>query len=178
MMINKLVRISALFAIALSYVSLNGCATPASPQAMTVTVDASIPQNPRLKNALAIGAVEGGQETNPLWTSQVDNASFREALVGSMKSAGYLAADPSTAKYRLDAKLMSLIQPFMGLTLDVKSTVAYTVTTGGAPKEHVITATGTGTFSDAAIAIERLKIANERSIKENIIELFKQLMNY
>jgi hypothetical protein len=175
---NALVRITAAFAIALSYASLNGCATPASPQAMAVSVDASIPQNPRLKNAITVGNIEGGQETNPLWTSQVDNASFREALIASMKSAGYLATDPSSAKYRLDAKLMSLIQPFMGLTLEVKSTVAYTVTAGKAAREHVITANGSGNFSDAVIAIERLKIANERSIKENFIELFRQLMGY
>ncbi len=36
-------------------------------------------------------------------------------------------------------------------------------------------ATGTATTSDAFVAIERLRIANERSVKENIKEFLRQL---
>lgn len=171
-------KFMVLSAVLAAYTLLNGCATPAETQAMIVSPDASIGQNPKLKGKVTIGNVAGGQETNPLWTSQVDNQSFRDALSGSLSAFGYLASDPKAASHKVDANLMSLNQPIFGLTLDVQSNIQYTVTTGGTSKEHVISATGSATFSDAAVAITRLRLANERSIKENITQFLKQLLSY
>ena len=63
---------------------------------------------------------------------------------------------------------MTLDQPLFGLTLDVKSSVDYQVTGLGLSKSVPITVTGSATTSDAFVAIERLRIANQRSILENI----------
>lgn len=175
---NKIARFFALSLMIAAYACLNGCATPAETQAMIVNPDAPVGQNQKLKGKVALGNVAGGQETNPLWTSQVDNQSFREALRSSLSAFGYLASDPATASHKVDANLMSLVQPVIGLTFDVKSNIQYTVTTGNASKEHVIEATGTAGFSDAAVAITRLRLANERSIKENITQFLKQLLSY
>jgi hypothetical protein len=51
----------------------------------------------------------------------------------------------------------------------VESAVRYTIEGEGQ------SATGTATTSDAFVAIERLRIANERSVKENIKEFLRQL---
>lgn len=175
---TKRLRLLIVSILIAAYTCLNGCATPAETQAMTVGLDSSISQNPKLKGKVALGNIAGGQETNPLWTSQVDNQSFREALRGSLNAFGYLATDPSTASHKVDANLMSLVQPAFGLSLDVQSSIQYVVTTGSNSKEQVINATGTGTFSDAAMAIARLRIANEKSIKENISQFLKTLLSY
>ncbi|MCB5184219.1 hypothetical protein LG201_03270 [Methylobacillus gramineus] len=51
----------------------------------------------------------------------------------------------------------------------------YRVYKDGFEKVLPIKATGTATFSDAAVAIARLRIANEKSIQNNIAEFIKQL---
>jgi hypothetical protein len=155
---------------------LGGCATPATSQAMTVKPGLAAPVNPRLKGAVAIDDVKGGKETNPLWTSQVDAAGFRKALSDSLAIAGYLAPDPGSAKYKVSADLRSLDQPLVGFTLEVKSNVHYEIAGVGAPRAYDVQATGTASPSDAFVAFERLRIANERSVMENIKEFLNRLV--
>jgi hypothetical protein len=158
--------------------TLGGCASPALPEAMTVKLDSGAAVNPRLKGAVALGQVSGGEATNPLWVSQVDNDSFRKAFEASLASYGYLAPDAASAKYSVSAKLFKLDQPMFGLTLDVKSNVVYEVAGQGVTKSYPVNSTGTATFSDAAVAVQRLRLSNERSILENIREFLKQLASF
>ena len=51
----------------------------------------------------------------------------------------------------------------------------YKVAGDGVEKVFPIVATGTATTSDAFVAIARLKIANEKSIQENIKAFIQQL---
>ncbi|MEM7445696.1 MAG: hypothetical protein AAF414_20410 [Pseudomonadota bacterium] len=44
-----------------------------------------------LRGEVEIEEVGCGQETNPLWTSEVGNAEFREALLVSLQNAGLAA---------------------------------------------------------------------------------------
>jgi hypothetical protein len=158
--------------------NLGGCATPATSQAMTVKPGATAPVNPKLKGQLAVTDVTGGKDTNPLWTSQVDAAGFRKALTDSLAIAGYLAPDAGSAKYKVSANLVSLDQPLAGFTLDVKSDVKYELAGNGAKRDYAIKATGTATTSDAFVGFERLRIANERSILENIKQFIEQLARF
>lgn len=158
-------------------VILVGCASPATQQAMSITIqDVPTKVNPELKGQMVVRDVTGGKETNPMWTSQVDTQGFKGALDKSIAVAGYRANDTTAAKYKIDANLQKLDQPLVGFTLDVESTVMYTVSGDGKQKQFPITATGTASTSDAFIAIERLRMANERSIKENI-KLFMQKLS-
>jgi len=169
-MINKLI-------VTLAVTILVGCATPASQQAMSVSMqDIPANSNAKLKGQVLVGNVTGGKETNPMWTSQVDTQGFRGALDKSIAMAGYRAADASQAKYSVDANLKDLNQPLFGFSFDVVSTVLYTVTGEGQKRQIPVTATGTATTSDAFVGMERLRIANERSIKENI-KLFLQKLS-
>jgi hypothetical protein len=176
----KRMKISVL-ALALA-AALAGCATPATYQAMTVQPgpQASAP-NPKLKGQVEIAAITGGKDTNPLWTSQVDNDNFKKALSDSLAIAGYQPVSGQPGKYRLSAELKELDQPLMGLTFDVKSSILYTLEAadGSVSKRTIpVNATGTAGVSDAFVAIERLRIANERSILENIKRLLKELQAY
>jgi hypothetical protein len=57
--------------------NLVGCASPAKPEAMTLTPSSMATVNTRLKGALSLREVSGGEATNPLWASQVDNAGLK-----------------------------------------------------------------------------------------------------
>ncbi len=155
---------------------LSGCATPAKPQAMTVQpTQINVPAGDALKGKLKIGEISGGKSTNPLWTSQVDNAAFKTALQDSLAIAGYTASNPADAEYEVKANLVSLDQPLFGLTLDVKSNVSYQLTGPDVQKTFAINAIGTAGPGDAFVAVQRLRMANERSIMENIKSFIGEL---
>lgn len=174
----KLLRLAFAAAGAVLVLHLAGCATSASPQAMTVKAGTTAPAHPKLKGAIKLGEITGGKETNPMWTSQVDTAGFRKALEDSLSVSGYLATDPAKAAYAVSAKLAELDQPMMGFTLDVKSNVAYQLSGPGVSKTYPVNATGSATVSDAFVAVERLRLSNERSILENIRQFINQLAGF
>lgn len=153
----------------LSLLLATACASGASAPNMAVQpANIGVKGNPALKNAMAVNNVSGGSETNPMWMSKVDSNSFKSALQLSLANMGYAAPEGKAAKYTVDAELTSLDQPFMGFTFDVVSTVKYTVSRGNSQKTYPITATGSASPSDAFYGPDRLRIANERSIQQNI----------
>ena len=153
-----------------------GCATPASQQAMTIShTDATFKKNEILKNSISVRNVIGGKSTNPLWTSQVDNEGFKGALEQSLSIVGYKASDAENAKFIVDAELRKIEQPLIGIDFEVPSEIIYTVTHDGEKKSFPVNAIGTARFSDNWVGYERLKAANEKSIKENIFQFINQL---
>ena len=175
-MIRLIAKSVVVVALVSMFVVLTGCAATANYKSMIVKPTADIQKNPKLKGAIEVVNVSGGKKTNPLWTSQVDNDGFKKALESSLSAYGYLADDK--AKYKLDADLLSLGQPIMGFSLDVKSKVIYKIYDAEMVKKYRIKAAGVAGVSDAFLANERLKIANERSIQENIKEFLKQLSSF
>lgn len=155
---------------------LFGCATQSTSQGMTVTSLNITKINEKFKSAIAVAEVKGGKETNPLWTSQVGNEEFKKALEKSLALTGYLAK-PGSGKFTLTAELISLDQPVLGISFDVKSTVNYELKNEVETKLIPITAVGTGEFSDSWVGIERLRIANEKSIQKNISNFINALSN-
>ena len=156
---------------------LVGCAAPASQQAMSIaTPDVAFHSSEKLKGQVFVRNVTGGKDTNPLFASQVGSQSLKAALMQSLDAVGYKSDNPN-AKYKIDAVLQDLNQPSFGLTFNVQSTVAYTVVTDSGSNNVPITATGSATTSDAFIGTERMKIANERSAKENIKSFINRLTN-
>lgn len=156
---------------------LGACADPASPTAMVPDVSgigAGPPPSYRL--AITAGEVGGGSKTSPLWTSQVGNPEFREALVRTLLAAGLGRAE--NGQFRLDAVLQKLEQPFAGFTMTVSSTIGYKLTevaTGAVVYENTITASGSATMDDTMYGVARLKIANERAIRANLRQLIEAL---
>ena len=151
--------------------SLGGCASGARPTAMVAPLKAETilsEANP-IYQAVTVGQVSGGEETNPLWTSEVSSAAFRQALEASLDVATIKSLSPA-APLMLDAELLKLDQPFVGLSMTVTSTVAYNLkTSSGDPLWNTtITRPYTAQFSDAFVGAERLRLANEGSVKANI----------
>ena len=158
------------------------CATPAEVKNMVVDTPRNIePKDPALKHGMCVTSVEGGEETNPLWTSQVDNASFKAALEGSLKAQMLLAEPPANCSFSLRAHLLGLNQPSFGFNMTVGSNVNYEVTKSGSDivyLAHSQSASYTATVGQAFAGVERLRLANEGSIKENIRQFISALLRH
>jgi hypothetical protein len=150
---------------------LAGCATQ---QAMTVNPGPIVNPIAKYKNAMAVRTVSGGRAMDVLTRPGVTNEPFLAALQGSLALNGYLAQS-GAAKYVVDAEIQDLQQPFIGLDLEVTSTVTYKVSSGGTTASYPITASGKATFSDSPIGVERLRLANERAMQENIKQFLQAL---
>lgn len=171
------IRTIAIMAAAAYLVS--ACASGANPTAMVPDVTAAnqIGMSSPLYEEVSVGNVSGGRETNPLWTSQVSSEDFAEALRRSFSAHAMLATDTGT--YRLDAELVELNQPFMGINMTVNSTVQYTLTnvqTGEVVYDQLIAENHTATVGDAFVGVTRLRMANEGSIRANIDRMIGEII--
>ena len=98
---------------------------------------------------------------------------LKAALEDSLRASGYLAS--GAPKYQVDAEINNLQQPFAGLDLDVTADVTYKVSGAGSVATYPIKSMGQATFSDSPIAADRLRIANERAMQENIKQFLQAL---
>jgi len=156
-----------------------GCAGAAKVDNMVVPTHESsfLIAKGELKDNVHLSEVAGGQETNPLWTSEIGNKEFKTALIQSLNDAKYLGT-PDDSNYYLSANLLEVDQPFAGINLTVTTTVLYILTERNGGKEilkETIIASYTAGFSDSVVAVKRLRLANEGSARENIHELLKAL---
>lgn len=147
------------------------CASGATPGAMTVPLSEQtlVAPTSRLRQTVQVGTVGGGRETNPLWTSQVADADFATALRQSLSTHAMLAINNQA--FRVDATITGLDQPLAGFDMEVRSRVRYRVTnvaSGTVVFEREIPAAFTANFSSSFYAVERLRLANEGAIRENI----------
>lgn len=161
---------------------LGGCASPARIDQMTVPAQVFATQAPistQLTKNIFIVDVQGGEATNPMWTSEIGNSEFKIALENSLRSAKLLSTLINKADYKLEAKLISVNQPMFGLDFTVHATVLYSLVdnkTGETVYEETIMESHTATMNDAFMGVERLKLANEGAARNNIKELISRLM--
>lgn len=160
--------------IALSLVA--ACATPADPERMVVTQTPGAGFPTALQHAMCVRNVTGGEATNPLWVSEVDNAGFSEALSNSLSGVGLLGTQGS-CRYFVDVDLLGLSQPTAGLAMEVTSHANYKVyDVGGKPALlATVSAVYTAEFSESVVGAFRLKRANEGAIRASISQFLDQL---
>lgn len=179
-MVRHVVMNKAAIALVALSVFLGGCASPARMDKMIADsrlADDYADWETALRQNVSVGSVLGGEGTNPLWTSEIGNTEFREALVLSLRNAGLLKR-AGTADYELSAMLMEVEQPLFGLNLRVITKVKYRLVEQVSRTvllEEEIVAPYTATFKDSALAVERLKLANEGSARSNIEALISRL---
>lgn len=160
---------------------LTGCATAARSDAMAASsVVAPVAANApvALRGNIAIGDVAGGSSTNPLWVSKVGSAEFERAIEASLRGVGMLQPNRQAGNYRLIADLQKVDQPMIGLSFTVTSTVQYSLVeriSGRTIFNERISTPFTAGISDAFVGTERLKLANEGSIRVNIERLIERL---
>lgn len=160
-----------LLAVSFFAAVLAGCASPSQPVNMTVSSAQATTNSydAQLQNNVQLSEVNGGEKTNPLWTSEIDGADFRIALQQSLEYANLLG--DTSASYSLRANLLRVDQPLFGLDFQVTSEVEYTLIETGSGKvifREIVRAPFTAGVSDSLMAIKRLRLANEGSARENI----------
>ena len=156
---------------------LTGCATGAKMENMVVTDSSEKTYSSELKRQVSLDDVIGGEKTNPAWTSEISNESFRSALKISLESQGLYSEN---GKYALSANLLKVDQPMFGLDLTVTTHIKYQIVekkTGKIIFDKTVIAPYTATVGDAIAAIKRLRLANEGSGKANIKNLLSELAN-
>jgi hypothetical protein len=157
-----------------------GCASPAEVENMIVIPpEIRDPIDLSLKNAVCVNQVTGGEETNPLWTSEVDNPSFRSALTSSLMNHGLVATETSGCAYDLNANLLGLAQPGFGFDMEVTAHVNYEVLHHASDDPYFLESVSTAytaTVGDAFAGIKRLRLANEGAVKKNIEEFIRALL--
>lgn len=168
----RLLLASALIALC------TGCASPAQVSGMLVPADQAKATvfDAQLKNSVRLSEVNGGDKTNPLWTSEIDGPDFSAALKQSLANADLLGDE--SAAYALRANLLRVDQPLFGLDFEVTSEVEYTLTEAATQKvllREVIRTPFTAGVGDSFIAIKRLRLANEGSARVNISAMLKRL---
>lgn len=125
---------------------------------------------------MCVRNVSGGEKTNALWVSKVDNDGFRSALNSSLTSAG-LGAAPDSCPYPIDVNLLGLSQPSLGFDMTVTAHVNCKVYDSKAQPVllETIDSPFTATVSDAFIGVKRLQLANEGAIRTIIQTFFDKL---
>jgi len=150
--------------------TLTACAEGAQTSAMTVRPPlASTTATTPLQNAVAVGTISGGSDTNPLWISEVSNENFHDALQSSLAVQSLLAT--GTPRYTLDAQLISLQQPYVALNTTVTADVRYTVRKGSGTQVAYSTELATpftASLIGTPIGFMRLQVANEGAMRANI----------
>lgn len=164
------------FLIVAATLSLGACASAALPEKMTLTATNATGVAPAAPGQagyqkMRVSKVQGGSETNPAWMSNVSDEDFRKALEASLKGFNYIATDSNGAAYDVVASITDLQRPMMGLDMNVTIKVRYSVTpvAGGAPVfDETLAATGTATMGEAFAGAERLRLAIEYAVRNNI----------
>ncbi|EMP56290.1 hypothetical protein MSNKSG1_10463 [Marinobacter santoriniensis NKSG1] len=168
-------RNARIFAVLAAVLYLSGCASGAKMGNMVYegpvnTYDTALQSNVNVAN------VSGGEDTNPAWTSEIDNDAFAGALKQSLRKQGLLSGD---GRYQLEALLLEVDQPMFGLDFKVTTHVKYILTdrknNGAVVLNETVVAPYTATVGDAFVAIKRLRLANEGSGKANIQSLLEKL---
>lgn len=156
-------------ALCLFTVLLAGCASPAKSAAM---VARTIPKTSARHDPLTV-VVEGGHETDPMFTPMISNSAFQGALVESLRKADIFRSVETNApaKYRLKVRLENLDQPALGFNLTVTLQADWILTRP--PDEHElwrkrILSPYTATMGDAFSGAKRLRLATEGAARQNI----------
>lgn len=167
-----------LLAVSLFAAILTGCASSAQIPGMTVTDTQAKAHSydAKLQNNVQLTEVNGGEATNPLWTSEINGPDFRAALQQSLDNADLLG--DNSAPYALRANLLRVDQPIFGLDFEVTSEVEYTLVDTASDKvilREIVRTPFTAGVGDSFIAIKRLRLANEGSARANIDALLQRL---
>lgn len=178
---HTLRRLRSAFA-ALALVALAACAQPARQAEMTALPAAGeaplATRAPGLANAIVLGAVTGGRETDPKGISLIDNRSFKGALEASLAGHGLTAPTPAAARYQLSSGLMSLAVRHRSYNVTATVRIAWRLVQIGSGRtmwEETLAVPVDGDLSTAVIGADRQRITVEGAGRANIAAMLARL---
>ena len=155
----------------------NGCAAKARASKMVPT-DFEVMN--KHHSTVTLSESVGGMDTNPLWTSQISNSAFTEALSNALAKSGVFQGviKDGDADYILDVTILKYQQPLAGIHFDVSINTKWELTntkTLVPVWSDTFETTYRAKLSEALFASERLQKANEGSVRTNIKEGIRRL---
>lgn len=159
---------------------LQGCATAAKIDEMVPTTSVVADSNSKFYKNIFVSSASGGDETNPLWTSEISADDFRKALEIALQNAEILSELRSSSTYEIQVFLDEVEQPIAGLDMTVTTQVTYQVIDFNTRErifDKQITAAYTAEFGDAFMGVERLRLANEGAAEKNIRQFLSELID-
>lgn len=131
-----------------------------------------------LFQAVEIGTVGGGEETESFRRSQVADDHLAQALRLALLNHDYLADDATPAAYRLDAFLVELQQEGSSTTGALKAAVRYRLVRledEATVFDEIGEGIGRARLDEAPLAAARRRRAIERAMRDNIANLLRRL---
>jgi len=174
-LLRKIIMSTFVLAILSAYLLTSGCAAQAS---RMVPLDFEVVN--KHQYTVSISESIGGRETNPLWTSQVSNSAFTEALSNALAQSGVFQAviKGGDADYILDVTILDYDQPWIGVDFDVRMKAKWELADSKTLVpvwSETFETTYRAKLTDALIGAERLQKANEGSVRTNIKEGIRRL---
>jgi hypothetical protein len=124
-------------------------------------------------------AVYGGSETIPVWTSEIGDAQFREALEDAIRNSQlFSSVMPEGGDYRLIVAIREVKQPMMGASMTVDVTADWQLMRGNDPQiiwRDTVKSTYTAKWNAHFAGVVRLRLANEGAARANIEEGLRRL---
>jgi hypothetical protein len=170
-------RLSLLAACgSLLLLAFSGCASPTQSSAMQTGI---LPLGHKHSQSVAV-QTNGGQPTNPMWTSQIADQDLANAIQASILSNQLFSGvvNIGNADYVLNATIFKIDQPMVGFSMEVGVEIMWSLTPKGATKPvweksiHTRVRKGVG---DAFAGVTRVRIATEASAKENITQALTEI---
>lgn len=129
---------------------------------------------------VSLGESIGGKETNPLWTSQISNSAFTEALSNALAQSGVFQAviKGGDTDYILDVTILDYTQPVLGLNIDIRMKTKWELADAKTLVpvwSETFETTFRAKLTDAYFYDERLQKANEGSVRTNIKDGIRRL---
>lgn len=131
---------------------------------------------PAYRNAVALAPVGVGRDTGTPWAARFGAVQVQQALMETLLAARLGTAQ--SGRFRLDATLLNLERPYASFAMTVTATIAYRLTdsqTGAVLYNQTITTIGTASLADAITNENRLRIADERAVQNNLRRLVEDL---
>ena len=171
-LIQKMATLGAVLAV----IQLSGCASPADREAMTPQSIALAKKHPYSVSV----ETRGGSETGAMDSSNISNADLKAALENAIVKSGVFknVVQGKNGDYDLTVSVVEMPKPIFGLTFTVQLETAWSLvkrSDQSVAMRRVIKSSHTATFSDAAVAVTRLRLAVEGAARDNIAQGLKAI---
>lgn len=156
------------------------CGCSLTPQVVNMVPLASSYSPARTERPISVGAVDGGEESDPMWKgSRISDMDLRAALARALQDARYnLISSGTGVDYVLTARILFQEQPGAGFDMTATLKVRYSLSRSGTTEPfwfREIRSSYKATMGQAFSGAERLNKANEGAVRENLKELLNEL---
>lgn len=167
---NTYIRVAAAALLAATFVTLTGCATPATTQSMVATPTKTLKQYPFSVSV----TTRGGAETNAAGRSEISDADLKAAIeksIAESKLFNQIVQTAGAGDYDLVVAVVQMDKPMFGTSFTITIETAWTLTRTR-DKQIVwrksVSGTHTATMGDAFVGVTRLRLAIEGAARATI----------